>query len=470
MPNYTLNTRKAFPTAIGFGQNAEGGRNGAILHVNTLASTDTGTYDAQTGIGYGTLRWAKNQTFPRTIIFDVSGIIDLGGSTFSIFDDNCSILGQTAPGDGITLVNGNFRTRGASEVIIRFLRLRDAPTNLNIASSVNNIDGTISSDIVWDHCSITGGRDENWSVGASGNNTEIRRITLQNSIVGEGKDDTFFYGTLLGTDAYEISMIRNFYINNLNRIPEHTYGDGSSFEWVNNLIYNYNRPVTMAFGLSTMESIGNVWKADADFPPSQAIHVHQLNSIENPGGTVEQGVVWDEDNIQIGFANPFGMRNSNWQQHITVNNRTQRTLNSPYTPVSSQLVEDLVLNDVGPSVLFTDSYDARLFTEYNNSTGIIGRQNLTTPAVAEVSRDVNYDSNVNGIPNSFSTTHNISSPHQVITSWDFGDYTVTNNAGYTALEMYSFWLADDFQKLTADLGEPTNQVNGNKGTLYLLNT
>jgi hypothetical protein len=475
MPNYTLNNIKAFPTAIGFGQNSIGGRNGAILHITDLTINGNGTYDPVTGIGYGDFRWAVDQTFPRTIVFDVSGVIDLGGSTFTVRPDNISILGQTAPGDGISLVNADFRLDGIQDCTMRFLRLRDGPeangTNpdLNTMTIISRVAGKNAMDIIIDHCSITGGYDETWSMGAnhpSAPNSTIENVTLQNSIVGENKDGPVYYATLLGKQCYNISMLRNLWINNGNRVPEHTYGSDSTFEFVNNLLYNYNRSVTVSFGDATFESIGNVWKADANYPPGQALHVYQLNNIENPGGLITEGWMYQTDNIEIGsYTNPFGVMNSNW----STANKPSRSLNSPYVPVSSSEVENLVINDVGPSSLFTDPYDARLFDEYQNNTGVIGGVGQSAATVTPTSRSAGYDSIASGIPNAFATEHGITDPHQVIVNWDFGTYTVTNNAGYTAIEMYSFYLADDFQKLEADLGEPTNEVSGNKGNLYLLN-
>ena len=58
----------AFPGAEGFGRYAYGGRGGQVVHVTSLE--DDGTE--------GTLRWAlETVTGPRTVVFDVSGVINL---------------------------------------------------------------------------------------------------------------------------------------------------------------------------------------------------------------------------------------------------------------------------------------------------------------------------------------------------------------------------------------------------------
>lgn len=412
----------AFPTAKGFGKNTIGGRGGQIIHVTNLNEK-----------GSGSLVEAMQTKGPRIIVFDVAGEIEF--SRERVIDEPfCTIAGESAPSPGIT-IKGNTLGIRASEVIVRFLRIRlgDKSVDNDALRILNTTANTTMENVIVDHCSVSWATDEN--LGLSGNsqgagNAPLKNITVQNTVIAENIDGNH-YAMLLGRNMSNISIIQNFWANNGHRTPEHTYGDGSSFEFVNNLSYNYNRSVTIAFGDSTFESVGNVFKGDADYPPGNADHIYQLNNFENPNGKVTDGYMYQTDNIQIGYSS-HGIMNRNWGTA----NRSSRSLNSPYIPLPSSSVEATVLNNSGPSTLFADEVDARLFNEYANSSG---------------TRDITNIGVVGGFPNISSNEHPVSYDTDndgMADSWEirtFGDLSVQpsddeDGNGYTNIEEFLYSL------------------------------
>ena len=229
----------AFPGAQGFGRYTRGGRGGAVIKVTNLE--DSGT---------GSLRHAIKQKGPRTVIFEVSGTIELQ-SNLKINRGRITIAGQTAPGDGITLKNFGL-VIAASEVIVRFIRSRPG-SEMGVENDAISI--TKGSNIIIDHCSASWAVDETLSVSPSGSDTSrpINEVTVQWSIISESLNSSVHskgehgYGSLVrGSAGARYSFHHNLWAHHRARMPRPgnyidsaTDPEGPLFDFRNNVFYNW---------------------------------------------------------------------------------------------------------------------------------------------------------------------------------------------------------------------------------------
>lgn len=206
----------AFPGAEGFGRFTTGGRGGEIYHVTNL--NDSGT---------GSLRDAVSKG-GRIIVFDVSGVIELKSAL--VFKGNNTILGQTAPGEGVQVYGDRISFSNASNLIVRHMRFRMGITGTSGADACGVANGT---DMIFDHLSVLWGRDENFSVSWDNKNTRPANITIQNSIIGQGLQ-SHSCGGLIQTIG-GVTLYRNLYVENKTRNPK---VKGLN-QFVNNVVYNW---------------------------------------------------------------------------------------------------------------------------------------------------------------------------------------------------------------------------------------
>ncbi len=197
----------AFPTATGQGATAVGGRGGDVYHVTTL--DDYNSFRKATKIP-GSLRHAiRSATGPRTIVFDVSGVIHLK-APMEILKSRLTVAGQTSPG-GITLCGYPLEISQASDVIVRFLRVRLGDFRARASGQSDSSDcakfqpgssnainvGPDCQRIILDHVSASWSIDETLSV------TNSRDVTIQHCIIAESLNRSFHpkgphgYGSLV---------------------------------------------------------------------------------------------------------------------------------------------------------------------------------------------------------------------------------------------------------------------------------
>ena len=222
----------AFEGAEGCGKYTVGGRGGKEYVVTSLA--DDGSE--------GTLRHAVEAEGPRIVTFAVSGDIHLT-APLNIRNPYLSILGETAPGKGITLRDHNvFIT--ADQVIIRYLRVR---LGTKYGVEADAMGARHCSNVIIDHCSISWATDENASF------YNFRDATVQWCIISEALNSSVHhkgqhgYGGIWG--GRNVSFHHNLFAHNNSRNPRFDHPrlyhgsdllhNRGTVDFVNNVVYNW---------------------------------------------------------------------------------------------------------------------------------------------------------------------------------------------------------------------------------------
>lgn len=264
----TIDSRQiAFPGAEGFGKYASGGRGGMVYIVTNLDDS-----------GPGSLRWAVEAKGPRTVVFEVSGNIELK-SRLNVGDGNLTIAGQSAPGDGITIQNYPFRIIGKSNIIIRFLRFRLGDLGDEIGDAFEARSGC--DNLIIDHCSFSWGLDETCSI------YDVSKTTIQNCIIseglnkkaGDGKEnagENHAFGGLIG--GQDVSFFRNLMAHFLLRMPSITTRS-NILDIRNSVFYNWEFRATNNGAEAKANLVGNYYKpgpATLARPQKELISQHFL--------------------------------------------------------------------------------------------------------------------------------------------------------------------------------------------------
>ena len=192
----------AFPGAEGGGMYTQGARAAdsfEIYHVTNLNDS-----------GKGSFRDAVSQS-NRIIVFDIAGTILLEDKII-VKSSNLTILGQTAPGEGVCIGGDSVQFEYCDNIIIRYLRFRSGE-----GSYEDSLGGKGCSNVIIDHCSLSWSVDELLSWYGNTNFTAQWNIiseALRNSTHDKG---THGYGGLWGgTNA---SFHHNLLANNESRNP-----------------------------------------------------------------------------------------------------------------------------------------------------------------------------------------------------------------------------------------------------------
>lgn len=282
----------AFPTAEGFGKWATGGRGGKVIEVTTIE--DNGTTSLT-----GSLRWALNQFSgqPLTVVFRVSGIIDLKGVELRCKRNNLTIAGQTAPDDGICIKGESFNLGGSYNVIIRHLRFRTgAYTPSGVATNAASFIFENGGNFIIDHCSFSWSSEELCDIADDSNWTAqwcVFSEGLYYSVNSKGKRG---YGpVIIGNKG---SFHHNLLSCNVSRSPRF----GVSTSVIPNILFDFVNNVNYNFGKSNM-----CYGGENEMGKNGTIKINFVNNYYKPGpGSLDTDpVVFVRASYEVGVQDTF---------------------------------------------------------------------------------------------------------------------------------------------------------------------
>ena len=434
----------AFPGAEGGGMYSLGARaaeNIEVYHVKNLNDS-----------GYGSFRNAVSKG-NRIVVFDVAGNIKLN-SILKITDiDNLTVLGQTAPGEGVCISGESVLFSGCDNVILRYLRIRPGDT---CYSEEDGLGVRNCTDFIVDHCSVS------WSVDECLSAYENKNFTAQYCIISERLNQSLHdkgahgYGGIWG--GINASFHHNLMSTHKSRMPRigtsatvHSYNDTPDYESLvdirNNVFYN--------------------WRSDAGYGGENGVRVNFVNNYYKPSAAKKSNVFYHSylgptrkgttlyvngnimegndsvtnDNLSGVMGVPDGsMCMEISDGYIDENGKLwpndQYLYDYPVTTVSAEEAYSDVLENVGAS-FFRDDTDRRIVNDVINSTAPTGSR--SGYGLIDSPEDVGgyvplhgikkQDTDNDGIPDEWEKTNGLDA--------NKADSTEIAANGYTYLENYA---------------------------------
>lgn len=446
----------AFPGAEGHGRFAIGGRGGAVVHVTNLNDS-----------GAGSLRDAiVTDRGPRTIVFDVSGVIKLS-SRLTLNQNYVTVAGQTAPGKGIVIRSAPFGLSGVNDGQVRHVRVR-----VGAGPTFDGMGLTGANHSIIDHASIS------WTIDEAFSSRNGKNITLQRTLISEclnvAGHQNYPAGTAHGYAASIGGDVGSFHHNLLAHCAGRNWSlagglDGNGYfagrlDIFNNVVYNWDGRTTDG-GAHEVNFVNNYYRPGASSSTFVALHAQYDNF---PGtqryfckGNVMPGrFTENEQNKACTAGTPNGY--SPW-------------VSAAFFPsyAETHSAKDAfknVLSDVGNTYPQFDDHDVRVVKEALNGTttykgsksGKLGLPDSESDvggyeSYPSETRASTWDSDGDGLPDWWETAEGLD-PHSAS-----GDFLESNTDfdgdGYTELEEYLAFMASPHflttpgKSVSVDLGK-----------------
>ncbi|KAL0946678.1 hypothetical protein HGRIS_012866 [Hohenbuehelia grisea] len=371
----------AFPGAEGFGAQSTGGRGGSVYII---------------------------------VVFAVGGLIKI--TSRIVVSSHVTIAGQTAPGQGITVYGNGISYSAASNTITRYIRFRMGKIGDSGKDGITIANG---ENMIFDHVSVSWGRDETFSI-----NGDVSNITISDSIIAQGLETHSCGGLMQSTGG--VSIIRTLYIDNQTRNPK---VKGIN-EFVNNVVYNWGGGGGYIAGDSDGPSQANIMNNVFISGPSTTIHPFTRGNANFH--TYVSNNYYDPD--QDGTLNGF-ILSPTTENYSAVDFQSARY---PYPTVANLLSPTDALAKVRASAGASksrDSIDNYLINTELGSLGKVGAL-ITDPTTAPINGPGTIsggtaptDTDKDGIPDSYETAHGLN-PNNA------ADAVAIASNGYMNIENY----------------------------------
>ena len=403
----------AFPGAEGFGSLTPGGRGGRVIKVTNLNPG-----------GPGSLQEACSAEGPRIVVFDTSGVIP---GDITIEHNRITIMGQTAPGAGIT-IKGMFVTPWTEDgsitiedIVVRFLRVRPDPIpGVSWADAIQF--GKVKRCIL-DHVSCSWASDETVDIYSSQDIT-IQWCTIEESDTEGHPEGRHNYGLINGPEGQRFSIHHTLFAHHSRRCPAIANGPAD----VRNLVvYNFrdgflhdNESNDGGFNI-----IGNYYK-------------------KGPNDTIYPFCFEDRISYYLrdNYIQGVGMIQDPWAEasklpglkaYADKGKKAKQETEVPAVTTHSPLeAYDLVLESAG--CFPRDTVSRRTIEEVKTGTGSWGRHDPGDLMAGLDPKSPPRDSDNDGMPDDWERTKGLD-------PLDSTDHNKVMASGYTAVEEYCNMLA-----------------------------
>ncbi|MCM3781699.1 Ig-like domain-containing protein [Neobacillus mesonae] len=454
----------AFPGAEGGGAYASGGRGGDVYIVTTLEDYGENENPIQ-----GSLRHGVSSTpgEGRTIVFNVSGTIELE-STLRFKDiKNLTIAGQTAPGNGITIAGWDTNISNSENIILRYLSFRPGATNVyNGSDSMDALWGRDNDTFIIDHCSFSWNTDETLSLYRGENGTVQWSIISESLTLSGHTKGRHGYGGIAGGD--KTTFHHNLYTNHTSRNPRLGGGYAGKadkdhvavVQFSNNVIYNWGFNGTYGGGFNFTNFMNNIeiagpgtrdnvinrvidagesGKLGGFYISGNRINGKLTGYLDGSSEYVKSSGDTSGENVTTFAAKPYLSADSTGVNHGVTNQAFDNHVLRGVKKANESLLRD-ILQQAGATYPRRDAIDARIVAEveqglgrYINTEHEVGGY-ISEFGVIEEQRAANFDTNQNGIDDKWEKKNKI---------WGVKDaYKTVTKSGYTWLELYINGLVD----------------------------